>query len=231
MLAKGERTKNSFIKLAAFLWPALFPLGGCHISQTTLNTTTTCTVDGPNQGVCTVAVGGSITIAPNATGLIAEPNDLFTIQDGSYVLSLSAPSSVFSSNTDGSPTTTLSVTTDTGYSSSITLPLNPVAPAVSPVNAGDAVFSFGLPDTTTFDNWMQNVAVHTVSTMTLSISGALPLQANNTSGSVTISTVLTSNSTGSVDFSDLTFFRTVTGVKCGPDSTNPGCPVSQYPAQ
>lgn len=63
--------KYSFIKFAAVLWPALFALGGCHIASTTLNTSTSCTVNGPNQGVCTVSVGGSFTIAPNVAGLIA----------------------------------------------------------------------------------------------------------------------------------------------------------------
>jgi hypothetical protein len=65
--------------------------------------------------------------------------------------------------------------------------------------------------------------------MTLTSQGALPLLANSTPGTVTINTVLTSNSTGAVDLGDLSIVRVHAPQKCGSGSRNPSCPVPVDP--
>ncbi|MGA3262585.1 MAG: hypothetical protein ABSC47_00910 [Terracidiphilus sp.] len=221
--------KNLFWKFSILALPSIFFLTGCHPTQWQTTFQTSCTVSGPQQGACTIGIIQSVTIAPNAVMKSVEPSDLATIKDGSYTLSISAPSSVFTANASQSTTTTISVTTDTGYSSSITLLLTPTAPAIAPVNSGDTVFSFNLPDTPAFDAWMQNVTANTIAKMSVTTQGAVPLVENSTLGIVTITTVLTSNSTGDVDLGDLTFNRVSPPQKCGPESTNPSCPVPVKP--
>lgn len=191
------------LRLAAFALPACFWLSGCHVSQTTVTTQAACPVAGPTQGACTVTVGTTVTIVPNAVTHTVGVSDLSTVEDGSYVISVSAPSS-FTATTSSTPTTTLSVETDQGYTSSITLGLTQVAAAIAPVNSGDAVYSFNLKNSAALESRVQKVAAKTTSTMTLTSTGGLPIQSNGSGGAFTFTTVLTSNSTGNVNGGDAT---------------------------
>jgi hypothetical protein len=203
--------------------PCLFAIQGCHVSQFTSSTTVTCAVSGPTEGACSIAVTEAITVVPKVVAQTVGASDLASTADGSYTISASAPSSLFSANTSVASTTTITATTDTGYSSTITVSLTPTSPAIAPVNEGDAVFSYNLPNTPAFNSWVQTVAANTNASMTLTSSAALPLQITAAPGSFTVTTVLTSNDTGSVNTGNVQFVRSAPPMKsCG----NGGlCPV------
>lgn len=146
--------------------------------------------------------------------------DLSSTSDGSYVLSASVPGSIYIADTSQTATTTIHVTTDNGFSSSITVPLVPVAPAISPVNSGDTVYSYNLPSSASFNSWVQQVAANTTSTMSINSSAALPFQAASATGTFTFTSVLTSNTTGNYQVGSLSITRSST-------SSSPGCKANQ----
>jgi hypothetical protein len=224
-----ERTyiKNPLFKIAAVALPCLLGLQGCHISQYVVGTTVTCPTTGPP---CTVALNSAITIVPNVVAQTVGIDDLGSTSDGSYTVSASVPSSIFSADPNGFPTTTLTVTTDTGYSSSIILNLTPVAAAISPVNSGDVVFSYNLPSTPEFNAWIQQVAASTTSTMTLTTSAGLPLLITGAAGTYKINTVLTSNSVGTFPTGSMQLVRS-TPPKGKPCSMGGICQPLQGPGE
>jgi hypothetical protein len=192
--------------MAVAALPSLVLFTGCHVSGGSVTSTTSCAVSGTNAGGCTVTAGGTVTFAPNAQVATAEIDDLQTISDGSYAVSVSAPTA-FTSISNGGATTLLSVTTDTGYSSSINLALTAVAAKINPVNQGDVVSSFNLPTSSALSSWIQTVAAHTNTTMKINNSAGLPFQMAAGSGTYTITTVLTSNAVGTYGLSTLSLTR------------------------
>ncbi len=208
--------KKPISKFALIPLLTLFCLQGCHVSQVAISTQVSCPTGGSSAGNCTVTVGATTTIVPNAVADTVGSDDLRSTTDGSYIVSASVPGSAFIADPNSTPTTTISVVTDTGYSSSITLSLTQVAPAISPINGGDVVYSYNLTDTPELDAWIQQVSANTISTMTLTNSSGLPVQFVGDPGDYTFTTVLTSNSTGTTAPSSVQVtYETPSGSGCG----------------
>ncbi len=158
--------------------------------------------------------------SPNVVVSNLDPADAQSIGDGSNVISVSVPASAFSVAAGQTATTVLSATTDTGYSSAISVPLVAVASAVSPAQAGDAVYSFSLPASSEVSSWLQNVVANTSSTMTLQSSAPIPLSATAVPSSFTETAVLSSNSVGEYTIGSITVVRPPTS-----PCTGHACPV------
>jgi hypothetical protein len=190
----------------------LLPLQGCTVSGE-LSASTTCD---SGTGDCKVTAGGKIDLSSKAVAKDIAPSDLVSVGSGNYVLSASVPSN-FVPDTNGNPITTITVTTDTGYISTISLQLVPTSPAIAPVNPGDSVYSYALPNNAAFNAWMADVAANTNVGMSLTSASGLPLvDQGGSPGSYTLSTVLTSTPTGTVDGGSV-------GVTIGDPSGPPPC--------
>jgi hypothetical protein len=173
----------------------LLPLHGCTESAE-INASTSCST---GTGDCTINAGVKIELSSKAVGNNLASADLISVGSGNYVLSASVPSN-FVPDTSGNPITTITVTTDTGYTSTISLQLVPTSPAIAPVNPGDSVYSYALPNNAEFNAWMANVAANTNVGMSLTSASGLPLvDQGGSPGSYTLSTVLTSAPTGTID--------------------------------
>ena len=208
-----------------FLLPCMFAVQGCHVSQYTATFTETCALPGSSSSGCTETAGGTATFVPKVIAQTVYPSDLVSTNDGSYTISISAPSNTYSLNSGATPETTLTATTDTGYSSSITLLLTPVSAVISPVNHGDAVFSFNLPNTPAVNTWVQTVSANTNTSLTLTTSASLPLTMVAGSGTVTASAVLTSNYTGTFNAGSTVIVRNAPPSKGGNCGSGGICPV------
>lgn len=169
---------------------------GCHVSGGSVSTSVSVN---DQTGAVTTTVTGTLNIAPDMVYSGLAVADLNDIPSSGYVVSLSVPSGSFIPDPNGTPTTTLTATTDTGYSSSITVALQPTSPAVSPINSGDVVYSYSLPNTTEVNDWIQQVALNTSSTTTLSSSAGLPIVAVGNPGNYNLNVEITSAQVGSID--------------------------------
>ena len=74
--------------------------------------------------------------------------------------------------------------------------LKSVTSTTSPVNAGDAVFTFAVADTDALNSWIQTVAANTNSTLQLTSATGMPLICSATSGTYVVSVQINSNTTG-----------------------------------
>ncbi len=192
--------------LASLLTPFLCLMQGCHAALE-LSANGSYTFSGPGAGNATAGGGVAVNFYPNVMISNLDPTDAQSIADGSNVLSLTVPASGFSSAAGQTATTMLSAATDTGYSSAISLPLSAAAPATSPAQAGDAVYSFNLPASSALSSWLQNVVANTNSTMTLQSSASLPLSVTASLSSFTATSILTSNSVGKYTVLTMTVVR------------------------
>lgn len=177
------------------LLPFLLALDGCKGTWTT-TASGSCT-NAPTGQSCTV--GGQVSYSTKSINSGAEAHDLQTVTDGSYTISASVPSGSVTPDPNGSGVTTITATTDQGYTSSIVVALTPVAAAISPVNDGDVVYSYNLPASDTLNNWVQQVAANTTSSVSIESSAGLPFVFGTTPGSVTMTSVVTSNAVGTVN--------------------------------
>ncbi len=199
-------------KLLSVLGPVLIlAVNGCKIGGS-VSVSTTC----GGTGGCTGTVGGTITFNQNVLMQSVGTDDLGSTTDGSSVISASVPGGVYTSDATQAATMTIHVTTDNGFSSSVTVPLVPVPPAIAPVNTGDTVYSYNLPTSASFSSWVQQVAANTNSTMSLSSSSALPFHAASATGTFTFTSVLTSNATGNYRVGSLSITRSAA-------NPGPGC--------
>jgi hypothetical protein len=227
--------KKPFLKFAvvsAVVFASTLGFSGCYkVKSIEFGVETDCPLDASSIRDCTGKGTIKAVLEPKKNVAELTIADLSTVEDGSYTLSLSAPSSMFSASTSASSTTTISVTTDTGYTSSITLPLTSVSSAISPVNSGDEVFSFNISNTSTLDAWVQNIAANTTSSISLTNTANFLLQPI-AAGSATVTAVVTSNATGPVNVGDATVILVnPSSNKCVSGSTNKACPVPVNPAE
>jgi hypothetical protein len=184
-------------KLAALLCLLCLPtIQGCHVSGGSVSTSVSVN---DQTGAVTTTVSGTLNIAPDMTYSGLAVADLSDIPSSGYVVSLSVPSGSFVPDQNNTPTTTLTATTDTGYTSSITVVLQPTSPAINPINSGDIVYSYSLPNTSQVNDWIQQVALNTSSTTTLSSSAGLPVVAVGNPGTYNIAVEITSAQVGSVE--------------------------------
>jgi hypothetical protein len=103
-----------------------------------------------------------------------EPTDLQANPPSSFTIIASAPASKFALNTNSPAQTTLTAVTDTGYTASVTVNLEQVESTTAPVNEGDAVYTWAVPNNEAVSTWVQQISENTVNTVQLSSSSGLP---------------------------------------------------------
>lgn len=128
---------------------------------------------------------------------------------------------------------TLVATTDTGYTSNITLPTAMVSTSAAPANPGDVVYAWAVASTSAsaLDAWEQDVSAHTNSEVNIALTANVPLIGNGAAGTYTFTTSLQDSVLGSTNSAStsVTVYDDLGGGgghKC-PD--NPSCPVTQLP--
>ena len=140
-----------------------------------------------------------------------------------YRLIVNLPSDV-TINTQSPVQATLSATTDTGYTSSITVDLQPTTSTTQPVAPGDTVHTFLLPDTAQVTNWAATVTANSKSTVNVnsSIISGLNLLGSPGSYTVTIQQVTQQTGVSTVGSVGVTDPGPSSGGNCPP---NKPCPV------
>lgn len=222
--------RKGWMKYLIVLTPGFLGLQGCHVGSVSFTGSAACTVNGPNAGDCTVTAGGVVNILPGAKAQYVSANDMAATTDGSYVLSVSAPSTQFTTSAGDVAVTTITANTDTGYSSTITLPLTPVNPVVSPANSGDAVYSYNLPSSPQLAAWTQQVTANTSASMDITSTATVPLRSTGTAGSPTLTSTVTSNSIGTVNAGNINFTTMTSGPIKGVPCGQPGGLCKQNPS-
>jgi hypothetical protein len=171
---------------ALFLLHCLFFAQGCHVSQVSLQ------ANGSYSSNGTWTAGGNVGIVfvGHSVASNVAQSDVSQLPSAGFVVSASLPSSAFSPNPSAQAVTTLTATTDTGYTSSIQVVLQPTAAAINPINAGDAVYSYALSDTPELEAWVATVAANSSSSVTITNDGNLPFV--GTAGDYSIGLQITS---------------------------------------
>lgn len=150
--------------------------GGGGISRT-------CTTDSDGNTSC------KITIVQQQDA--ASPTDVTSGGSGSsvaaYRLILNLPSDV-ALNISSPVQATLGATTDKGYTSSITVTMQPTTSTTQPVAPGDTVYTFLLPNTSEVTNWASAVVANATSSInvTSSIVSGMNLLGNPGTFTVTV---------------------------------------------
>ena len=132
-----------------------------------------CVVSGGVQVDCASAGHGW---SCGASGIVRISPNIATFQGGTSPSSVSAYRLIFNVdpswtvNTASPSQATVAATTDTGYTSSITVTLTPTTSTTAPVVSGDSVYTFNLPNTSAFETWAAAVAANTSSALTLTSS-------------------------------------------------------------
>lgn len=186
---------------------ALFTLTGC-------THTVKASVSANSKGVVTGTVSWSWTVQSQISVADVSPSDLQQNPPTSFTIIVNAPSDAFAVNSNSPAQTTLTATTDTGYTSSITVTLQQVASSTAPVSNGDAVYTWSVPNTTALTNWAQAVASHTTNSMQLTSAAGLPLVSTK-AGTYTIPVQINSNATGVMDEGSTSITMPPTNMSCG----------------
>ncbi len=142
------------------------------------------------------------------------PTDFEQNSPTSFTIIANAPSGAFALDPNSPAQSTLTATTDTGYTSSVTVTLQQVTSTTVPVSNGDTVYTWSVPSTTALANWQQAVASHTTNSMQVTISSGLPLL-STASGTYTIPVQINSNATGVMDEGSTSITVPQTNMSCG----------------
>lgn len=191
-----------------------------------------CTVSGTVQGSVSISsngtttgtIGGGVTVSSKAVVGSLDTETFRGIPGGGYTVSVSAPASDFSADTTDLSNVTITATTDTGYTSSVTATLQQTSPAISPVNPGDVVVSYALPNTTQMNEWIAQVAANSNSSVSISSSAAVPIINQGNPGTYSISSALTSTTVGNYNIGSASFSVKPLGTK--PCVGGNPCPVN-----
>jgi hypothetical protein len=198
--------------VSLFLLPCLLFTQGCHVSQLSLEG------DGSYNSNGSWSASGKVglVIVSHSVASNVAQSDLSQFAYAGFVVSASVPSSAFSPDSSSQAVTTLTATTDTGFTSSIQVVLQTTSAAIDPINSGDAVYSYVLPDTPELEAWSATVAANTNSSATITSNGNLPF--TGTSGTYPIGLQITSI------VADPSPVATVSYSESAPDDNNP-CPL------
>ena len=179
-------------------WSVLFVLiAGCAGPSTT-----TFTVECDQNGSC------KVTKKQTQNG--AAPQDFSAAASSTsvqaYRLILNLPSDIVL-NASSPVQATLTATTDTGYTSSITVTMQPTTTTTAPVAPGDAVYTFLLPYTSAVANWASAATANANTSINVdtSVVSALTLQGAPGTYTVTIQEITEQTglgTTGSVGITD-----------------------------
>jgi len=152
-----------------------------------------CSSEPSGQGVdgqCQTGNGATVcTVHDNQSQNQASPQNLTSVATSSsisaYRLIVNLPSDAVI-NTQSPVQATLSATTDKGYTSTITVTLQPTTSTTQPVAPGDTVYTFLLPNTTQVTDWASTVAANANSSINVSSSILVGVNLLGTPGSYTV---------------------------------------------
>ena len=169
---------------------------------------------------CTYSVSGGNGPSPTKPAPQLALSDFEASPATSFTLIASAPASNFIVNRNQPAQSTITATTDTGYTASVTVDLQQVTSTTLPVNPGDAVYTWSVVNSPQLEAWTQNIEANTISTLQISGSSGLPLLPLGNPGLYTISGQINSNATGLLGIGSSAIGLAPSGPKCGSN-----CPV------
>lgn len=125
----------------------------------------------------------------------------------SYNLIFNVPSSNLTLNTQSPSQATLTATTDTGYTTSLTVTLQPTTSTTAPVADGYTVYTFALPNSSDVSDWPAVVNQNTNDSVTITSSNTALFDSAGNSGTWMIYLHVNSEQTGptpvgSISYSD-----------------------------
>lgn len=155
---------------------------------------------------CTVGGTVGISISNNLVG-VTSPLLTSALTSSTYSVIVHVPSSELSLSGNSIPQATLSATTDSGYTSSVVVDLQPEGSAPSTLVSGYTAYTFSVPQTTTLTNWVDGVNSHTVSSSNIASASSTVFLPAGQEGSYTVYPQVSSSqigtlSVGSASFSD-----------------------------
>ena len=153
--------KSVIVKTLAFLvLPLTMPLTGCPKYNATVtgscNTTT---------GQCTV--GGSFGISTQSQVVSVARADLATAIGSGYTVTFAVPTDELTPASSSLVQTTLTGTTDTGYTASITETLTPAGSAADTTYSGYTDYSYTMPASQNLTDWVNSLNLNTTNNATV----------------------------------------------------------------
>lgn len=193
-----------------------------------------CSASGPAQKSVTDTCHGTSNTGPDGSYSCTEntsqsqdgiaPSDFTAAASSSSVLAfrliLNLPSDAVI-NTQSPVQATLSGTTDKGYTSSITVTLQPTTSTTQPIAPGDTVYTFLLPNSSEVTSWASTVAANANSSINVSSSIVAGLNLLGNAGSYVVTIQEVTGQTG------LTTVGSVGVTDPGPSAGCPPCPPNK----
>lgn len=202
----------------------LFPMTGCKGTTTVSGSASGTYNFSTGQGTATVTVGVTYQFPHSQAQAQAQAQDILGFDPASVQVGESIPSAFTLNN---SPVQAiLTGTTDTGYTSTITVMLQPTTPSSGPVNAGDVVYAWAIPSSADMTTWEQQLGANATSGVNVVAKIATPFTGSGTSGNFPISfLVTTSNNPTTIIASTTVIASGGLGGGGGKCPNRPGCPV------
>jgi hypothetical protein len=200
----------------------LFACSGCSgtvaISpQYTYNTGT---------GASTIGASGTFTWKFGSSSNATFQAEVDSISQPTYTFVESIPS-VFTSTSSTPPNITITATTDTGYTSSVTLALQSATTTVAPVNQGDVIYAYSVPASTALTTWEQDVEANYTSQVAIAFTTSVPFASNGAPGTYPFTTIVQTPDAYAAASGSAVILASGPG-KC---PGNPSCPVRPYPGE
>lgn len=190
----------SLLRSAGILAIGFLPLVGCAPPPVTYSASMACNI---TTGQCTVTVGISIGAPKPQDGGLA-PTDFSNALASGYSVTYAVPSGVLVPSS--SPVqTTLTGTTDTGFTSAITETLTYTGSAPDSTYSGYTDYIFSVPASQALTTWVQTVNANTISASSLSTSTNGVFTSAGGPGNYTAYVTISSTQTGAVPVGSLPF--------------------------
>lgn len=172
--------------------------------------------------------GGSVTLQSGG-GTNATPADLTAALNTGYEIIVTVPSNELKPDTNSVAQSTLTATTDTGYSSSILVNMTLVGTAPSSLVSGDTDYTYSIPSSAALTNWVDSVNLNTNETSTIVTATSTTFEPAGVAGDYTVYVQITSEQTGVVAQGNATFSDPGSGAGCSSGTSkagsgNPSCP-------
>jgi len=203
--------KRQFLALSALL---ALPLAGCQHEE---SISVKCGGGNP------CSVEGTIKFTHRAkTG--ATPAQLVGAPDSGYTVLFHVPDSELTLATNNITQATLTATTDTGYSSAITVDLTPTGSNPSTLVSGDRAYSFVLPPSTALTDWVNTVNNNTMFTNVIDAESGVTFSLSGQEGTYIVYAQVLSTQTGTQPPSSVVFTDPGSGRE---SHCQPGRPCTQ----
>jgi hypothetical protein len=167
-------------KLCPLLIILALSLGGCHVDSTeySLQGTATC---GGGKGCSGSVTGGVKVIVKNLA-----PVNLSTASSAGYAVVISVPSSELTLSSTGTAQTTLTATTDTGYTSSIVVDMAPAGSATSTSLDGYTAYTFNVLPSDALTKWVNTINSNTTDSSTIVSANSAAFTSAGQEGTYTV---------------------------------------------